>query len=205
MTGLGKQEITQRDQQLTTVRYAVYNDPNWDPATLGSKDYAYAASLNLFNIETWNGDLSAFKNKGGKVLTYHGQQDQIISSDNSPRYYDHVSSTMSLPPSTMDDFYRFFRISGMGHCGGGPGAYYIGNQETQSASLDPTENVLMAMVQWVEEGAAPDTITGTAYVNDTQALGVAFKRAHCRYPYRNVYGGVGDPTKPESWTCVPGF
>lgn len=48
------------------------------------------------------------------VVTYHGQADYIISSDNSPRYYEHVSRTMGLPSSGLDDFYRFFRISGMG-------------------------------------------------------------------------------------------
>jgi hypothetical protein len=48
------------------------------------------------------------------IGTYHGQADYIISSDNSPRYYDHVSRTMSLPSSDLDEFYRFFRISGMG-------------------------------------------------------------------------------------------
>lgn len=47
-------------------------------------------------------------------VTYHGQADYIISSDNSPRYYNHVSRTMGLPSSDLDEFYRFFRISGMG-------------------------------------------------------------------------------------------
>ena len=48
------------------------------------------------------------------IVTYHGQADYIISSDNSPRYYEHVSRTMGLPSSDLDKFYRFFRISGMG-------------------------------------------------------------------------------------------
>lgn len=48
------------------------------------------------------------------IVTYHGQADFIISSDNSPRYYNHVSQTMGLPSSDLDEFYRFFRISGMG-------------------------------------------------------------------------------------------
>jgi feruloyl esterase len=68
--------------------------------------------------------------------------------------------------------------------------------------LDPDENVLMAMVRWIEEGIAPETITGTAFVNQTQVLGVDFKRAHCRYPYRNVYTGKGDVKDPASWKCI---
>lgn len=185
------------------VRYALYNDPTWDPATLDSQDYTNLAAANQFNIQTWEGDLSAIQDKGAKILHYHGQEDYVISSFNSPRYYEHVSETMGLDHTQLDDFYRFFRISGMGHCTGGPGASFIGQQITSNATLDPEGNVLTAMVQWVEQGIAPDTILGTAYVNETQASGeVAFQRRHCRYPRRNVYTGSGDPTLPDSWECV---
>ncbi|EON69633.1 hypothetical protein W97_08893 [Coniosporium apollinis CBS 100218] len=182
-------------------RYAVYNDPSWDPATLDAADYAYATRLNPGGIETWKGDLSAFRDRGGKLLTYHGLQDGIITSDNSARYYNYVSRTMNLPSSALDSFYRYFRISGMEHCSGGPGAWQIG-QSRGNASLSPDANILMAMVRWVENTTAPESILGTKFVNDTRSLGVAFQRAHCKYPTRNVYSGDGDPTEPESWDCV---
>ncbi|XPS72599.1 Feruloyl esterase [Ascochyta lentis] len=182
--------------------YAIFNDSNWDPMSLKPEDYDLSADLNLFNIETWNGDLSAFKDRGGKVLHYHGLADGIISSDNSPRYYEHVSQTMSLDPEALDEFYRYFRISGMAHCGGGPGASFIGNQRRNNASLDPEENVLTAIVRWVEEGIAPDTITGTAYRNGSQSAGIDFKRRHCRWPYRNQYKGTGDYKDTDSWHCI---
>jgi hypothetical protein len=35
----------------------------------------------------------------------------------SKLYYSHVSKTMKLPPNKLDEFYRFFPISGMAHCG----------------------------------------------------------------------------------------
>jgi feruloyl esterase len=92
----------------------VLDNPNWQASSYSRLDAKAAGDQNPFNIQTWNGDLSAFKNKGGKVLTYHGQADYIITSDNSPRYYNHVSATMGLPSSDLDDFYRLFRISGMG-------------------------------------------------------------------------------------------
>ena len=119
----------------------------------------------------------------------------------SPLYYEHVAQTMGLSPAQMDEFYRFFRVSGMAHCEGGPGAVMIGNTRKNMASADPDENVLWAIVRWVEQGVAPDTITGTAYVNGTKDAGIAFKRKHCRWPYRNVYQG-GNPDSEDSWTCV---
>lgn len=184
-------------------RYVVYNDPAWDPATLSPEDFTAAAAQNPYNIMTWEGDLSGARDRGSKILHYHGQEDAIITSYNSPRYYEHVAGTMGLDPPQLDEFYRLFRISGMGHCYGGPGASSIGQRIDYSATLDPEGNVLTAVVRWVEEGVAPDTILGTAYVNQTKDSGeVAFQRRHCRYPLRNVYSGSGDPADPDSWGCV---
>lgn len=153
-------------------RYAIYNNRNWSAADLSLEDTAYAAAKNPSNIETWNGDLSPFQQKGGKILHYHGLTDPIITSDNSPRYYNHVSNTMELPSRHLDEFYRFFRISGMGHCSGGVGAWGIGQN---AAVLNGTEqtaqnNVLLRIVDWVENGNAPETVTGYKYINVSVAM-----------------------------------
>ena len=161
-------------------KYAILKDPSWDPMTLSLADMHLSSHLNLGDIDTWNGDLSPFKAKGGKLLHYHGLIDGVITSENSPRYYEHVSKTMGQSPAQLDDFYRFFRISGMSHCSGGPGASLIGNQARNSASLDPEENVLMAMVRWVEQDIAPEVVVGTRYRNGTASSGVDFKRRHCK-------------------------
>jgi feruloyl esterase len=183
-------------------RYVLYNNPSWDPLTLGSKDYDYSARVNPFNIQTWKGDLSAVQKRGSKIIHWHGTADFIISSDNSPRYYELVSSTMGLSPEKLDDFYRYFSVSGTGHCGGGDGAHAIGQSGAELSGLEPKNNVLMALVDWVEKGNAPKSLIGTKYVNDTQSLGVEFQRAHCKYPKRNQYKGKGDPTAIDSWECV---
>ncbi|KAK8028624.1 feruloyl esterase B-2 [Apiospora marii] len=183
-------------------KFAVYNDPNFDTSVVTPKMMADAWSLDAGSINTWSGDLSKFAGRGSKILHYHGQEDSIISSSNSNRYYDHVSRTMGKPAAELDDFYRFFRISGMSHCQGGPGATAIGQGDGSSASLDPEENVLMAMVRWVEEGKAPERIVGTAFVNQTASAGVDYKRAHCKFPLRNVYKGPGDVKEIDSWKCI---
>jgi feruloyl esterase len=91
--------------------------------------------------------------------------DAIITSENSPVYYNLVSRTMGLNSSSLDDFYRFFRISGMGHCEGGDGATFIGNLLASVSTMDPQNNVLLRIVDWVENGNAPETVTGTKFVN----------------------------------------
>lgn len=148
-------------------RYAIYNDPTWDAATLSLEDAAYAAAKNPSNIETWKGDLSAFQDKGGKILHYHGLTDAIITSDNSPRYYNHVSNTMGLHSNDLDEFYRFFRVSGMDHCSGGVGAWGIGQNSRvlNGTEQTPQNNILLRLVDWVENGNAPETLTGYKYIN----------------------------------------
>ncbi|KAF3356967.1 hypothetical protein VdG1_03525 [Verticillium dahliae VDG1] len=122
-------------------------------------------------------------------------------TDNSARYYNHVARTMGLTSAALDEFYRYFRISGLNHCAGGPGATFIGNRAVAVAGHEPERNVLSAIVRWVEEGVAPDHILGTAYVNGTKTAGVNFERKHCKYPARNVYQS-GDPKLADSWACL---
>lgn len=62
-------------------------------------------------------------------------------------------------------------------------------------------NLLAAMVAWVENGTAPETIVGTKFVNDASKSGIQFQRRHCRYPFRNTFIG-GNGTALSSWVCM---
>lgn len=91
----------------------------------------------------------------------------------------------------------------MSHCLGGPGAYAFGQWGAQAAAgvaFEPEGNILAAMVDWVENGNAPETILGTKFVDDDPTRGIALRRRHCRYPMRNTYVG-GNASEPESWEC----
>jgi len=173
---------------------------NWSLSLIADVDSR--DSTQLYNVSTFNPDLSAFKAAGGKLIHYHGQADWLITSANSPRYYNLVSQAMNLNSAQLDDFYRFFRISGMGHCSGGVGAWNFGQTGTAVSEMGRQDNVLMAIVAWVENGVAPEFLRGTKYVNDQKSQGVAFQRKHCKYPARNVYVGPGNYTKPGAWECV---
>jgi feruloyl esterase len=183
-------------------RYGIYNDPTWDARKLSYADLQYAMKLDPQGAESFDGDLGAFKNRGAKVIHYHGHEDQLISSGNSARYYELVQETMKMKPEQLDSFYRYFEISGMSHCRGGPGANMIGQGLSASHTLDPDSNVLTAIVRWVEDGVPPDTIRGAKFKDDSKTKEVQFQRKHCRYPKKNKYDGKGDPRKAESWGCV---
>ncbi|KAJ6552983.1 tannase and feruloyl esterase [Mycena capillaripes] len=153
-------------------RFAILNDTNATFSNIGVGDAPLWDSINPGGIATFNGDLSAFRNRGGKLLTYHGRRDPVISSTNSKRVYDLISHTLSLP--VLDDFYRLFLVPGMGHCSGGLGAPSFG----QSNGL----NVVNASSHKYTGGIAPETIIGSG-ANKTS-------RTHCRYPMRSVFNGT---------------
>ncbi|KAH7322529.1 tannase and feruloyl esterase [Stachybotrys elegans] len=185
------------DISVDWFRYVVYNNTEWEPI-FGLADYEAAIALNPFNVQTWEGDLSGAKEAGTRILHYHGLTDDVISSEISQRYYNYVSRTMGLTSDELDEFYRYFRISGLHHCRGGDGAARIGNYLVNSDGFEPENNVLWALVKWVEEGIGPEHVRGSGVREDNSTV----VRHHCKYPLRNMYVGEGDPDKPESWKCV---
>ncbi|KAH8705459.1 Tannase/feruloyl esterase [Talaromyces proteolyticus] len=186
-------------------KYVVYSNPNWNASTFNLKDTAAAEALNPGDIQTWPSSLATFQSIGGKMISFHGQQDNQITSFNTPRFYDHLLRGMRATTSELDEFFRFFRISGMYHCNSGPGAWVLGQGGGASAKgipFVPQNNVLAALVAWVENGTAPETITGTKFKNDDPTQGISLQRSHCKYPLRNTYLG-GNSSRPESWACLP--
>ena len=176
-------------------RYVMGSDPDWDPTSVTLADLEIARAQDAYNISTWNANLSAFRNTSGRLLTYHGTQDRLISSDNSERYYHPVAETMDLSPTDLDDFCRYFFIGGMAHCRGGPSAWNIGAYATggtvSTTPTDPESNVLTVMLAWVEKGKAPGYVRRLKFVNNTVSNDLASSRKHRRFPRRNVTSALG--------------
>ena len=94
----------------------------------------------------------------------------------------------------MDDFYRLFLVPGLEHCWSGPGAVRFGQTSREVPVVDAAtssapspgqkrlDNILLALVEWVERGRAPATIVGQS--EDGKST-----REHCRYPQRSVWDG----------------
>lgn len=185
-------------------KYVVYSNASWDAASYSLADARAASSLNPGDIRTYptQHELRAFERRGGKILTYHGQQDNQITAFNTARWYGDLKGTRGA--REMDAWIRYFRVSGMNHCNSGPGAWVLGQGGNAAAAGVPFErerNVLRAVVDWVERGVAPEYVEGTKFVDDVVAKGVDFRRRHCRFPLRNTFLG-GDYKDAARWRCV---
>ncbi|PYI17219.1 tannase and feruloyl esterase [Aspergillus violaceofuscus CBS 115571] len=174
-----------------------------------------ADQLNPGNATADRFDISAFHHRGGKFLHYHGLSDSYVSPDASIYYYDQASSALKPQGVEMDDFYRMFLIPGMEHCYSTPdimdAPWYIAGAD-QAAMIntgtysvpgyrDAKHDIILAMMAWVENGTAPDSIIATKWKNDTTATEVLRQRPVCHYPYQAQYNGTGNPDEPTSWSC----
>jgi len=130
---------------------------------------------------TWT-NLSTFFGHGGKLVFYHGTSDPVFSPFDTLAYYEKMVSANGGLDSAMNSS-RFFFVPGMNHCQGGP------------ATLDKFD-LLGAVVNWVEDGTAPDSVvaTGKAFPGRSRPL--------CAYPKHAQYRGQGNPEDAGSFECV---
>ena len=172
-------------------RYMVFEDPDWDFRTFDyDADLPFALEKVGRVVDARNADLRPLRDRGGKLIVYHGWSDPDISALASIDYYERVISEMADgrgPGESLAatrEFYRLFLVPGMGHCRGGPG---------------PDEfDALSALEAWVEDGVAPARIVASKRSGDE----VVRTRPLCPYPEVAEWTGRGSTDDAESFVCA---
>lgn len=106
------------------LRYFVAEDPTLDTASLSVEEFdeLFERSVNMHTqiIGTTNPDLTEFRKAGGKLLTWHGLGDPLLTHEGTVEYWRSLHRTMDSADG-LEDFYRVFLAPGAGHCRGGYG------------------------------------------------------------------------------------
>jgi feruloyl esterase len=169
--------------RVGVYRYFLFDDPNWDYRTLDwDRDIAYA-DAKLGFMSAIDPNLTAFKQRGGKLLMHTGWADPVALPKDILKYYEAATKTMGGIEKTQD-FFRFFMAPGMGHCGGGPGPN--------------TYDSLNALEQWVEKGIAPSKIIASHSANGV----VDRTRPLCPYPQVARWKGTGSSDDAANFVCT---
>lgn len=157
---------------------------NWETLTFKQFEQYFAQSVSEFAypIATDNPNLSAFERDGGKILIWHGLNDQLIFPQGTIQYYQRVQDTLGAKNTAT--FARLFIAPGAQHC-------------TAAAGPAPA-NPLQDVINWVEHGQAPTTILATGGVDP--AANEATQRPLCMYPYLSKYVS-GNPGNLNSYAC----
>lgn len=162
-------------------------------ARMNATNSVYAESALSFMLPPDPANLSKLKNRGGKMLVYHGTSDPIFSSDDTTSWYE---SLRAANGDSAANFARFFRIPGMNHCEGGPAT-------DQFDALTP-------LVNWVEKGQAPESIqarargagnAGGMNADIPSSWSASRSRPLCPYPKVARYKGSGDPEQAANFSC----
>lgn len=156
------------------VQDMVLDDPNWNYWDFNLSTIQIADKKRPGNATADFFDLSPFHNRGGKLIHYHGEADGLIPTGSSVYFYKQVLQKMVPKGVKLDDWYRFFLIPGMQHCTGTPtdvdAPWYIAGAN-QAGELgvpgavhgvpgyrDGKHDALLALMDWVEKGQAPDEV-----------------------------------------------
>jgi Tannase and feruloyl esterase len=171
------------------AKFWVYFDPGWDPAVLTYDNYLQFFKDNVTNVgpvmASDNPDLSVFRDRGGKLVMWHGFSDQLIVPGGSIDYYDAVTQALGGGYKRTQQFARLFMAPGVDHC-------------ASLASVGPTPKGLFdAVVDWVEHGDAPDTILAAK----TLGGGATQTRPLCPYPSFARWTGVGSTDDAANFVC----
>lgn len=95
------------------VQYFLGLGPDWKWEDFDYSIVELADRLDPGNASATDYDLSAFHQRGGKLLMYHGMADSMIPADSSRYFYRQVYREMMPKGVKLDDFFRFFEIPGM--------------------------------------------------------------------------------------------
>jgi hypothetical protein len=122
-------------------RHLVRQDTAFTLAELRDEDIVQARQRWGSTLDATDPDLSRLKQRGSKLLQYHGWTDAPIPPRMSLDYFAAVQQRMG----DTRDFHRLFMVPGMNHCGGGEGPWQV--------------DWLGVLERWVEQGEAPLAIT----------------------------------------------
>ena len=168
---------------------------------------AEAGSNNVADLTDTFGDLDAFKDSGGKMITVVGTNDQLIMPRGVINYYRVMAaryaegSANSAKADPLDrfkgvqKFYRLFHAPGVGHCG-----IPIFNHGFSLGPWPQGGVDFNAVINWVEKGIAPDQVPGSG-----NGASGPLTRPLCPYPQTAVYNGPpGSATaiaNAANWSC----
>lgn len=163
-------------------------------AQLYATDATYTESAMEFMTPPDVRDLSALRERGAKVIVYHGVSDPAFSIEDSVAWYRGIDRHSG---GRAKDFARLYPIPGMNHCSGGPAT-------DQADFITP-------LVAWVEQGQAPHAITASARGPgnpggrnpDVPASWAPDRtRPLCPWPSVARYTGTGLIDEAASFVCI---
>jgi feruloyl esterase len=172
------------------IRFFIARDAKFNPLRFSPRDFADRTREVSALMDSTDPDLSAFLNRGGKLILKENTADFAQSPFQGINYYNSVVA--KLGQEKVDSFMRFYVTPGANH--GGDGV------DSSGAAIPSEVDLLGVLDDWVDAGKAPDTLVQTSQ-ETASPFKVLSSRPMCRYPLYPRYTGSGDPKLASRFTC----
>jgi hypothetical protein len=189
-TGIIFQVPPENPSTFSPLTFSLTTDIDALYAGMTTTDATYKESAMAFMTPPNPTKMFGLRDRGGKIMVYHGVSDSIFSVNDSEAWFKGVTA------DSGSAFAKFYRVPGMGHCSGGPATDQF--------------DMLTPLVNWVEKGVAPNDIVASARgagnaggVNSDLPSTWAADRTRplCAYPKVARYKGSGSLETASSFAC----
>ena len=178
-------------------------DWNWRNFNFDTDMVKVDATLGPILNDATKGDMSRFRERGGKLVIFQGWADPIVGPPQTVALYNGLAKKFGGDQETQK-FARLFMVPGVGHCGGGDGPNAFNSASLGSPNppaIDASDDVFAALIHWVEDGVAPAQVIATKYTDDKPESGIATQRPLCAYPQKAWYKGEGNTNDAGNFVC----
>ncbi|OHF04147.1 tannase and feruloyl esterase [Colletotrichum orchidophilum] len=170
------------------IRLFVEKDAQFEPESMSRAAYrdVFRRSVEEFDsvIGTPVPDLRRFRERGGKVLMWHGMADQAVPVNVGRALYEKARGVEAARGVELETYWRYFEVPGVNHCVSMEGAPF-------------PWDAFARLRAWVEDGVVPDELEARGI---RKGEGGGFEiddevRRICLYPLEGVWDG-------KRWTCL---
>jgi hypothetical protein len=168
---------------IPILQNMVFNNISYDFLEFdwGTNVEAVDANVGRY-IDEISTDLSAFKDRGGKLLVTQGWADAYNAAIWPIQHLQDLEASFG---GDISDFFNLFMVPGGGHCG----------SASNYPSSPGTYHVAEALILWVERGEKPSSLLSTGTKN-----GTGISRKLCPWPQTATYMG-GNVNMASSYSC----
>ena len=173
--------------------FALNYDLDRESSKLFATTASYPVAAMTFMTPPDEKQMASLQQHDGRLLVYHGTADPVFSALDTAQWYESLRATHGQKTA---DLARYFEVPGMNHCRGGPATDQF--------------DMLTALVDWVEQGHAPERIIATARgpgnggganAEVPESWGPARTRPLCAFPKVAHYNGSGDVNNADNFRC----
>ncbi|KAF3801263.1 putative feruloyl esterase B-2 [Colletotrichum gloeosporioides] len=168
------------------IKYFVKKDPEFDVGNMTMEEFRDVFRQGVEEFTSAIGtshDLRRFRERGGKMLMWHGMADQTVMVLAARAFYERAKKLEESRGVEVEDYWRYFEVPGMNHCSpiyGGPYPW----------------DAMERLQKWVEEGVPPQDLEART-VGEKDGRKVFGKEARrvCMFPKEGVWDG-------SEWRCL---